>query len=157
YPLRSPLFIRETENSTTTSEKEGYKMLYSARKARWKFMEADRGDQGSGNSTPENHPSNTPEHKEEPPSTEEHKEYVTKSELKDSVKEAVKEILPELLPKKEEPKEELPKEEEKDKTPESPKIEVPGIKFLAVRKRGGRIVRRPVKEEKKKEEPKKSA
>ncbi len=124
-------------------------MRHLDKRVNWKYMEQDRGDQGkSGDSKQESQSSNTPEHKGEPPSTEEH-EYVKKSELKDSVKEAVKEILPELLPKKEEPKEEPKTEEPKDKTPESPKIEVPGIKFIAVRKRGGRIVRRPVKEEKK--------
>ncbi len=129
-------------------------MLHLDRRARWKYMAPDQGDQGSGASPPENPPSSTLEHKEESPNTEEH-EYVTEKRLDERlnpIEGKLDTILEHVIPKKQE---ELPKEEEKDKTPESPKIEVPGIKFIAVRKRGGRIVRRPVKEEKKEEEIKK--
>ena len=103
-------------------------------------------------STPENPPSSSTPTKEEGVKQEVSREEF--SALQGDVT-SIKSTL-ESLVKKPDKQEEPPKTEEpKDKTPESPKIEVPGIKFISVRKRGGRIVRRPVKEEKKKEEVKK--
>lgn len=43
-----------------------------------------------------------------------------------------------------------PKEETQETTPKTPDVHVDGPKFLAIRKRGGRVIRRVVKEEDKK-------